>query len=90
MIHDDPGPFDMVLLDIWKDLYVPCLDAIHPKLTEEGIIAADNMIDPPTARENVRKYRAALRALPDMQSILLPIGQGVELSIKWSPANSKL
>ena len=90
MIREDPGPFDFVLLDIWKDLYVPCLDAFYPKLGDEGIIAADNMVDPPTARAEVRKYRAALHALSDMQTTLLPIGQGIELSVKWSSRNSKL
>jgi predicted O-methyltransferase YrrM len=90
LIHADPGPFDLVLLDIWKDLYVPCLEAFHPKLSDEGIVAADNMIEPEMAREDVRKYRATIRALPDMQTALLPIGSGIELSIKWPVGNPKL
>ncbi|WP_380872627.1 hypothetical protein ACFB49_35450 [Sphingomonas sp. DBB INV C78] len=90
LIHADPGPFDLVLLDIWKDLYVPCLDAFYPKLSEEGIIAADNMIEPVAAREDARAYRAAVRTRPDLQTTLLPIGNGVELSVKWSAGNGKL
>ena len=90
MIHADSGPFDFVLLDIWKDLYIPCLRALHPKLADEGIIAADNMVEPDVVREDARKYRAAVASLPDMQSTLLPIGSGIELSVKWSPANGKL
>jgi predicted O-methyltransferase YrrM len=90
LIESDPGPFDLVLLDIWKDLYVPCLEAFHPKLSDEAIVAADNMIEPAAARLDARKYRAAVRALPDMQSALLPIGSGIELSVKWSRANRKL
>ena len=90
LINADPGPFDLVLLDIWKDLYVPCLEAFYPKLSDEGIVAADNMIEPAAARADVRKYRAAVRALPDMQSALLPIGSGIELSVKWAPGSTKL
>ena len=90
LIHADPGPFDLVLLDIWRDLYVPCLDAFHPKLSDEGIVAADNMIEPEMARADVRKYRAAIRALPDMQTALLPIGSGIELSVKWPAGSTKL
>ncbi|MGC1521519.1 MAG: class I SAM-dependent methyltransferase [Steroidobacteraceae bacterium] len=90
LINADAGPFDLVLLDIWKEVYVPCLRAFYPKLADEGIIAADNMIEPAVVREDVRKYRAAVRALPDMQTTLLPIGSGIELSVKWSPANKKL
>jgi hypothetical protein len=33
---------------------------------------------------------ADLGALSDMQTMLLPMGSGMELSIKWSPANRKL
>ena len=90
MINADAGPFDLVLLDIWKDLYVPCLRAFYPKLADEGIIAADNMIEPAMLREDVRKYRAAVRALSDIQTTLLPIGSGIELSVKWSRSNEKL
>lgn len=90
LIHADPGPFDLVLLDIWKDLYVPCLEAFYPKLSDEGIVAADNMIEPAAARADARKYRAAVQALPDMQSALLPIGSGIELSAKWAPGSTKL
>lgn len=90
IIEADTEPFDLVLLDIWKELYVPCLTVLHPKLADEGIIAADNMIEPADVREQARAYRAAVHALPDMQSALLPVGSGIELSIKWMPGNRKL
>lgn len=90
LLADDPGPFDFVLLDIWKDLYVPCLEAFHPKLAEEALIAADNVIAPPMAREDMRAYRAAVAALPDLTSTLLPIGSGIELTVRWHAGNSKL
>ena len=35
-----PGHFDFVLLDIWKDLYIPCLDRFYPKLSPGALIAA--------------------------------------------------
>jgi predicted O-methyltransferase YrrM len=90
LLADDPGPFDFVLLDIWKDLYGPCLEAFYPKLADEALIAADNVIDPPMAREDMRAYRAAVAALPELTSALLPIGQGIELSVKWIAGNPKL
>jgi predicted O-methyltransferase YrrM len=86
----DPGPFDLALLDIWKELYLPCFEALYPKLSEEGIIAADNMIYPEMARADVRKYRAAIKAKADLQTTLLPIGSGIELSVKWSADNANL
>ena len=85
-----PGQFDFVLLDIWKDLYVACFDAFYPKLSEEAIIASDNMIYPDAARPNVRRYRTAVKSKQDLQTVLLPIGSGIELSCKWSKDNEKL
>jgi predicted O-methyltransferase YrrM len=90
MIDADAGPFDFILLDIWKELYLPCFNAFYPKLSDEGIIAADNMVHPPQAREDVRKYRAAVQAKDDLQTALLPIGSGIELSVKWLAGNEKL
>ncbi len=90
MIKTDPGPFDFILLDIWKELYTPCFNAFYDKLSEEAIIASDNMITPEMARPDVRVYREAVRAKADLQTTLLPIGQGIELSVKWSAGNGKL
>lgn len=90
LIGAEPGPFDFVLLDIWKDLYRPCLSAFYPKLADEAVIAADNVIYPEFDRAEMRAYRAAIAALPDLASTLLPIGQGIELSVKWSAGNAKL
>jgi predicted O-methyltransferase YrrM len=75
-----PGPFDFVLLDIWKDLYIPCLDLFYPKLAPGAVIAADNMIQPAAHHAEAAAYRRAVRAKPQMQSLLLPLGQGIELS----------
>ncbi|HVZ21553.1 MAG TPA: class I SAM-dependent methyltransferase, partial [Vicinamibacterales bacterium] len=40
------GPFEFVLLDLWKDLYIPCFDAMYPKLARGAFVAADNMLQP--------------------------------------------
>ena len=68
-----PGRFDFVLLDIWKDLYIPCLDLFYPKL-------APGVIQPVAHQAEAADYRRAVRAKPRMQSLLLPLGQGIELS----------
>lgn len=90
MTAADDGTFDFALLDIWKELYLPCFEALYPKLEDEGVICADNMISPEMARPEVRLYRAAVRAKPDLQTALLPIGQGIELTVRWRAGNEKL
>ena len=90
VVGADRGAFGLVLLDIWKNLYLPCFEAVYPKLAEEGVIVSDNMVQPESAREAVRAYREAVRAKPDLQTVLLPLGSGIGLTIKWSAGNPKL
>jgi predicted O-methyltransferase YrrM len=90
VLADEPGPFELVLLDVWKSAYVDCFEALYPKLAEAGIVVSDNMIEPASARDMVRAFRAAVQAKADMQSVLLPLGSGIELSIKWSADSPSL
>jgi len=34
LLEDIPRPFDFVLVDLWKDLYVPCFELFYPKLAD--------------------------------------------------------
>ena len=83
-IGDIAEPIDFVLIDLWKDLYVPCFDLLLPKLAEGAFIAADNMLFPPSAAEDARAYRKRVRETPGVQTVLLPVGSGVELS-RYAP-----
>jgi predicted O-methyltransferase YrrM len=74
------GPFDLVLIDLWKDLYVPVFDLLHPKLAPGAIVVADNMLYPPGARADAEAYRARVRSAAGMSSVLLTIGNGLEVS----------
>lgn len=74
------GPFDFVLLDLWKDLYIPCFDLFYPKLSRGAYVAADNMINPEWSRAEAVLYRRHVRAKPDIDSVLLTVGSGIELS----------
>jgi predicted O-methyltransferase YrrM len=74
------GPFDFVLLDLWKDLYVPVFELLYPKLAPGAIIVADNMLQPESARPHANAYRERVRAAPGMSSVLLSVGNGLELS----------
>lgn len=37
-----PGPVDFVLLDGWKDLYLPVLELLEPRLSPGVLVIADN------------------------------------------------
>jgi predicted O-methyltransferase YrrM len=68
---------DFVLVDLWKDLYLPCLEAFFPKLNPGAIVVADNMRP---NNEVIRRYGRAVRALPGFTSVHLPVGSGLEVS----------
>jgi predicted O-methyltransferase YrrM len=74
------GPFDFVLIDLWKELYIPCFDLVYPKLSPGGFVAADNMLLPEYCRPGALLYRKHVRSKPDIDSVLLPVGHGIELS----------
>ena len=75
-----PGPFDFVLLDLWKDKYVPVFELLYPKLAPGAIIVADNMLQPESARPHAEAYRERVRAAAGMSSVLLAVGNGLEVS----------
>ncbi|MEH6502686.1 MAG: class I SAM-dependent methyltransferase [Cycloclasticus sp.] len=75
-----PGPIDFMLLDLWKRFYVPCFDLAYPKLADGATIAADNMRYPEGVRETADNYRKHVKSKPGMDSVLLNIGSGIELS----------
>ena len=79
-------PIDFLLLDLWKDLYVPCLEAFHPKLAPGAIIVADNMLRP--GGDSVQRYGEAVRARAGITSVLLPVGSGLEVS-RFTPAQAR-
>jgi predicted O-methyltransferase YrrM len=74
------GPFDFVLIDLWKDLYVPVFELLYPKLAPGAIIVADNMLQPDSARPHANAYRERVRAASAMSSVLLSVGNGLEVS----------
>ena len=72
--------FDFVLLDLWKELYLPCFDLFYPKLNKGAWVVADNMIFPPHSQLDTDAYRNRVKETHNFDSVLLPIGSGIELS----------
>ncbi len=42
-LNDIPGPIDLVLLDGWKDLCLPLLRSLEPRLASSALIVADDI-----------------------------------------------
>lgn len=74
-------PIDFALIDLWKDLYVPCLEIIAPKLRSGAIVVGDNMLQPESARPDAQAYQKRVREL-GFDSLFLSMGSGIEVSRK--------
>ena len=72
--------FDLVLLDLWKDMYIRCFDLAIPRLNPGAVVVADNMLFPEATRPLADLYRVHVRTRRDMDSVLLPVGSGIEVS----------
>mgnify|MGYP001812718286 FL=1 len=82
LLEEQPGPVDFVFIDLWKDLYIPCFEILYPHLADGAIVVADNMLFPEQSLPDAAAYRAAVRAKPDMEAVLLDIGNGLDIGCK--------
>jgi predicted O-methyltransferase YrrM len=74
------GPVDFVLLDGWKNLYLPVLKLIEPKLRPGALVVADDLDVFP---ESHVPYLSYVRSPENgYTSVEIPIGDRVELSVK--------
>src|SRR5690606_33770399 len=82
LLRQQPGPAGLVLLDVWKDLYGPCFELVYALLSPGGVIVPDDMLPQPGTRPQAHADRAAVRAKPDLEAALLPIGHGVDVAVR--------
>lgn len=81
-IKKTDGLFDFVFFDADKDHLREYFDLVLPMLRIGGIIATDNMLYPEAYRPIMSEYATYVRNRPSVDSVLVPIGNGEEISIK--------
>jgi predicted O-methyltransferase YrrM len=78
-LADVPGPVGLVLLDGWKNLCLPVLRLLEPKLAPGALVAADD-----SSFANMADYLAYVRDPANgYVSVNFPVEDGVELS-SWT------
>lgn len=78
-LADVEAPVDMVLLDGWKDLYLPILKMLRPKLRPRAVVLADNIF---TFRRALRPYVEYVQGGANgFVSSTLHISDGFEMSV---------
>ena len=95
-LHKLAGPFDLVFQDGDKALYSPLLDRLVSLLAPGGMLVTDNVlwsgevipgyVDPPKCSPEDAKaiaaYNERLGADDRVFTVILPVGDGVAISIK--------
>lgn len=71
--------FDFIFIDAEKEDYIEYFNLIFPKLKVGGIIIADNVV---SHSDSLKEYVDYVRANPNTQSVLIPVGRGEELTLK--------
>jgi caffeoyl-CoA O-methyltransferase len=99
------GPFDLVYVDAVKTEYRRYLDLVLPRLRVGGLVVIDNLLwggkvaepppeeaasgeDPSTAA--LRAFNGYLMMHPQLEAVVLPLGDGVGLATKLRPLRSEL
>ncbi|MFI5216351.1 MAG: O-methyltransferase [Candidatus Limnocylindria bacterium] len=79
-LRDVAGPIDLLLLDGWKEMYLPMLQMLAPKLRPGAVVLADN----------IKTFRRALAPYVEhvqngrngFASVTLPLADGFEYSVR--------
>jgi len=87
----ESGPFDMVVCDIDKHQYPGVLELAKPRLRPGGILITDNVLwsgrvlDPAindASTNGIREFTRRIFADPDFFSVIVPIRDGLSVSVK--------
>ena len=90
------GPYDFIFMDAAKGQYIHFLPEVFRLLAPGGILLSDNVLQDGdiiesrfaverrnrTIHARMREYLYTLTHMPEFQTSVVPIGDGVALSVK--------
>lgn len=82
IVREVAGPIDLAFVDAWKDDYIDYFDTLLPKMRIGGCILSDNITFPPVFADTMKRYVAHVRAKTNVRSHTMPIGSGLEMSVR--------
>jgi predicted O-methyltransferase YrrM len=74
------GPIDFVLNDADKENCIRYVELLLPRLSDRAIVLTDNTI---THRTELAEFVNWIRSRPDFVSVGVPVGNGMEMSVKY-------
>jgi len=83
-LREIDGPIDLLLLDGWKNLYLPVLRLVEPHLRTGALIIADDLNVFPEAHQPYLNYVRSREN--DYLSVEIPLGDHIEVSMSIRPS----
>ena len=98
VMHDLEGPYDLIFVDAAKGQYIHYLPEVMRLLGTDGVLVSDNVLQEGdiiesrfaverrkrTIRSRMREYLYELKHHDQLQTSIIPLGDGVALSVKRS------
>jgi predicted O-methyltransferase YrrM len=78
-LRDRTEPVDLLFIDAEKSYYETFFDAVYQRLVKGSVVVADNAI---SHQDELEDYISYVENHPNLESSLVPIGRGVEISVK--------
>jgi len=82
VLHEEASPVDLVFLDADRTSYLAYFDPLATRLRPGGLLATDNVV---SHASEVAAFLAHLRAHAALETVTLPVGNGVALTYKRGP-----
>lgn len=97
------GSFDLIFVDAAKGQYIHFLEDVLRLLAPEGVLVSDNVLQDGdvaksryaierrdrTIHKRMRDYLYTIKNHPLLETVILPVGDGVAISIKTGETNEK-
>lgn len=98
ILKDLTGTYDLIFMDAAKGQYIHFLPDVLRLLPEGGILLSDNVLQDGdiiesrfavtrrnrTIHSRMREYLYELKHRPDLETVILPVGDGVTISVRKS------
>lgn len=103
ILKEIKGSFDLIFVDAAKGQYIHFLEDVLRLLAPEGVLVSDNVLQDGdvaksryaierrdrTIHKRMRDYLYTIKNHPLLETAILPVGDGVAISIKTGETNEK-
>ncbi len=75
-------PVDLLFIDSDKSYYETFFDIVYQRLVKGGLVVGDNVV---SHQDELEDYISYVENHPNLESVMVPIGRGLEISVKLTP-----